>query len=177
MDFFVCLYVILAFSLLCLYIPHIKASLKYGASEFLHWAKLEHISGLNFPCGTKCSTVFLKGGIVFTAFNQEYILDQQKLVSVSLMNHKEIQRQYVSSAGGAIAGAMLLGPLGAIIGGSASLRSISNRSKYLVIAYKDFDESAETKYILFDVTKNGTYQGVLRHYRNLNRTPTQRNVL
>lgn len=37
---------------------------------------------------------------------------------------KEIQQQYVSSVGGAVGGAVLFGPLGAITGGRAKKKTV-----------------------------------------------------
>lgn len=111
--------------------------------------KLQLVGGLNLPEGTTCSTMCYEDKISFSANGQDFSLLADKLIDVSVMTTKEIQKQYVSSIGGAVAGAMLLGPIGAILGGSAQQKSIRKNNKYLVFTYLS-DE--ETKYVIFDVT-------------------------
>ncbi|WP_297236189.1 hypothetical protein [uncultured Flavonifractor sp.] len=114
--------------------------------------KLTLVGGsLNLPSGTTCKVKYNPNQITFSANGQEFILESSKMIDVSIMTQTDIQKQYVSSAGGAIAGALLLGPLGAIIGGSPSKKSIKSKQKYLVFSYISNDE---TNYIVFDITKD-----------------------
>ena len=46
-----------------------------------------------------------------------YELSKDKVTDIAVKTDVEIQQQYVSSAGGALAGGMLFGPLGAIVAG------------------------------------------------------------
>lgn len=63
----------------------------------------------------------------------------------------EIQQQYISSVGGAVGGAVLFGPLGAMIGGRAKKKTIKNEvHRYLIITY----QSPEIKYIGFEIGFN-----------------------
>jgi len=118
--------------------------------KYVARAKLQLVGGLmNLPQGSVCKAAYNKDGITFTASGQEFTLDSAKMLDVSVMTAKQIQQQYVSSAGGAIAGALLLGPLGAVLGGSVSKRKITSKSRYLVISYLSGEE---VKYIVFDVT-------------------------
>lgn len=145
-----------------------KVKKQYGKENLLCCAKLEHAYGLSFPQGAKCKAVFLRDRILFSAHNQEFSLSESKLVDVSVMKHTDIQKQYVSSAGGAIAGVKIAGPLGAMIGGSAKKRTIKSKSKYLVIAYKDAPDSPEAKYITFDITRaNSKVNSIPRNYKYL----------
>ena len=91
-------------------------------------------------------------------------METSKLLDVSVMTQTEIQKQYVSSVGGAVAGAVLLGPIGAIIGGRATKKTVNNTSKYLVITYIS-DE--ETKYIVFDTTNSFVGNGIKNKYKYL----------
>ncbi len=151
-----------------------KLMKQYGKENYICRVKLDHAYGLSFPQGTKCKTVFLKNQILFSAHNQEFSLGESKLVDVSIMKHTDIQKQYVSSAGGAIAGAMIAGPLGAMIGGSAKKRNVKSKSKYLVIAYKDAPESHEAKYITFDVTHaNSKVNSIPRNYKYLSNNQSE----
>ena len=78
--------------------------------------------------------------------------------------------------GGAIAGGMIFGPLGAVMGGGSSLRTISNRSKFLVFTYMpDRENETETQYILFNVTGKGIEAGKFaRKFRRLKQNPNIR---
>lgn len=112
--------------------------------------KLQLVGGLmDLPNGTICKVLYNEDRIIFSASGQEFTLNAEKMLDVSVMTPTEIQKQYVSSIGGAVAGAVLLGPLGAIIGGSASKKTVKNKMKYLVISYVS---GGDTKYIVFDVT-------------------------
>lgn len=128
--------------------------------------KLQLVGGLGeLPEGSNCKVKYNSEKIVFHVSGQEFTLDASKMLDVSIMTSTEIQQQYVSSIGGAVAGALLLGPLGAIIGGSASKKKITNKRKYLIFTYISTDE---TKYIVFDVTHNlGTGNNIKSTYRYL----------
>lgn len=114
--------------------------------------QLTLIGGLaNLPQGAVCDVYYNQVRIKFVVSGQEFNLDASKLLDVSVMTSTQIQQQYVSSIGGAVAGAVLLGPLGAIIGGSSKKKNINNTTRYLVISYISEEE---TKYLVFDVTNN-----------------------
>lgn len=132
-------------------IPQEKTAGNSIPSFSIDWrAKLQLVGGLEgLPQGSICKARYNRERIIFSASGQEFTLDASKMIDVSVMTPKEIQTQYVSSIGGAVAGALLLGPLGAIIGGSASKKKITNKKKYLIFTYISGDE---TKYIVFDVT-------------------------
>lgn len=74
-------------------------------------------------------------------------MTKNKVTDVSIKSETEINQQYVSSIGGAVAGSMLFGPLGAIIGGRSKKKNIRNTSIYLIFTYiKD----NKVNYITFD---------------------------
>lgn len=160
--------------LLISHLPEFKARKKYGKECFVAYAKLEHTYGLNFPQGAKVETIFLRDRILFSAHNQELSLSDSKLVDVSVMKLMDIQKQYVSSSGGAIAGAMIAGPLGAMVGGRTKARNVKSKSKYLVIAYKDTPDSQETKHITFDITRsNSNVKRIQRNYKYLSNVQSE----
>ena len=119
--------------------------------------KLQLVSGLmGLPQGSICKVHYTFDYIRFIASGQEFTLEAGNMLDVSIMTPAEIQKQYVSSIGGAVAGSLVmgafgLGALGAIIGGSASQKTIRMKRKYLVITYLS---NGETKYIVFDLTAN-----------------------
>ena len=84
----------------------------------------------------------------------KFNLDRERVRDVCLKTDIDIQKQYVSSSGGAIAGGLLFGPVGALIGGRTKQKKIKNVSTYLIITYTNDDE---IKYVGFDAT-NSTLQ-------------------
>lgn len=111
--------------------------------------KLQLVGGLDLAAGSICSAVCSPESISFSASGQTFTLSPEKLIDVSVMTPQEIQTQYVSSVGGAIAGGILLGPIGAALGGSAQKKKTKIVRQYLIFAYQ---ADPEVKYIVFDVT-------------------------
>lgn len=129
-----------------------KAKQKFGKDEFLFMGTFPILAGLHLPETAKCNVYCLRNRIVIEALRQEYSLPVNRIVDVSTMSKTQIQKQYVSNAGGAVAGGMMFGPLGALLGGGVSQRTIRNTSKFLIFTYKDTD-GENMKYIIFDATK------------------------
>ena len=74
-------------------------------------------------------------------------LDKSKITDMCIKTDREIQQQYVSSVGGAVGGAVLFGPVGAIIGGRSKKKTVKNEvHNYLIITY----QSPDIKYIGFE---------------------------
>lgn len=111
--------------------------------------KLQLVGGLDLAAGSICSAMCSPEFISFSASGQTFSLSPSKLIDVSVMTPQEIQTQYVSSVGGAIAGGILLGPIGAALGGSAQKKKTKIVRQYLIFAYQ---ADSEVKYIVFDVT-------------------------
>lgn len=110
---------------------------------------LQLVGGLDLAAGSICSAVCSPKSISFSASGQTFTLSPEKLIDVSVMTPQEIQTQYVSSVGGAIAGGIFLGPIGAALGGSAQKKKTKIVRQYLIFAYQ---ADSEVKYIVFDVT-------------------------
>ena len=68
------------------------------------------VSGLDLPEGTRCRLAYEDSCLRVTALDHDFTLAHEKVRTAAILTHKDIRRQYVSSAGGAVAGAMLLGP-------------------------------------------------------------------
>ena len=86
----------------------------------------------------------------FKSGSIQFNLAKSKIVDIAITTDTDIQKQYVSSIGGAVGGAVLFGPLGAIIGGRAKQKTTRTISYYLIITYKN--DTDELKYLGFDVT-------------------------
>lgn len=61
---------------------------------------------------------------IFTSGTMNFELEKSKITDMCIKTDKEIQQQYVSSVGGAVGGAVLFGPLGAITGGRAKKKTV-----------------------------------------------------
>lgn len=93
-------------------------------------------------------------------------LNYNQVISISLVTEKEVIEQSKSTVGRAVAGGVLLGPVGAIVGG---MSGIGNKTKnktrnFVVINYKS--RNGDIKIIRFEVPL-----GTLSHYKlieNLN---------
>lgn len=81
----------------------------------------------------------------------EFKLDRTKVIDVCVKTNTEIQKQYVSSVGGAIGGAVLFGPIGAMIGGRAKQKQSRTITNYLIVTYMKDDEIKYIAYELFNV--------------------------
>lgn len=126
-----------------------KKASRDGNEKALIAKNIKFVAGLNLPQGVLCDVSCFSTEISISVNRQEFVLSANKLIDVSIMTNTEIQKQYVSSVGGAVAGAILLGPIGAVLGGSASKKSIKTNTKYLIFTYED---GSDQKYIAFDAT-------------------------
>ncbi|WP_312280804.1 hypothetical protein [Oscillibacter sp.] len=152
---------------LAIVFPQIQAQRKYGKGEFKFLGKFKFVSGLNLPQNAKCKVVCLNKKIAVEAIGQEVNLSTEKIINVDILTNTEIQKQYVSSVGGAIAGAMVLGAFGAILGGAATQRNIKINTKYLIFTYRGEDKP---EYIIFDASNNiASAKRFCKEFRGLNK--------
>ena len=128
--------------------PAVKKPVTRDADKPFFSGRFIHSSGLNLPAGVKCKVSVFPDRLLITGMSQDFSLSHSKVRNVSISTQKEVQKHYVSSAGGAVAGGILFGPIGAAIGGSAKEKNIRTYTRFLIFAYGE-TESAETKYIIF----------------------------
>ena len=112
-------------------------------------AVLAHVNGLSIPENTLCQIHSYPDVIEIKANGISFKLDKSKLNDICVKTDVEIQSQYVSSIGGAVGGAILFGPLGAMIGGRAKNKKNRITHRYLIFTYTKDDT---VKYIGFDAT-------------------------
>lgn len=110
-----------------------------------------HQAGLPLAEGSMCSVKYTEDRFVISGGGSEFNLSYDKITDVTVKTDIEIQKAYVSSIGGAIGGAVVFGPLGAMIGGRAKEKKSTSRYYYLIITYLKDDK---IEYISFDVTAN-----------------------
>lgn len=122
-------------------------NLKSQNAHFM--VQLKHFNGLPLAEGVLTQCFWCYGKAVFEANGASFNLDLSKITDISIKTDVEIQKQYVSSVGGAVAGAAVFGPIGAMIGGRAKQKKTKQVTQYLIFTYVDNDE---LKYIAFDCT-------------------------
>ena len=114
-----------------------------------HVASFKHMTGLPAPEGSLCTLFLCPDKIEIDCNGTKFNLNKSKIISVDMKTDVEIQKQYVSSIGGAVGGAVVFGALGAMIGGRAKEKKSSIIHTYLIFSYKK-DEDID--YISFDIT-------------------------
>ena len=114
-------------------------------------SSVAHQVGLPLAEGTKCSIEYGIDGFKINGGGIDFKLPLEKVTDVSMTTEAEIQKAYISSIGGAVGGAVLFGPLGAMVGGRVKTKEDRSVTNYLVFTYL---KEGEVKYIAFDVTSN-----------------------
>ena len=115
-------------------------------------ATFTHIAGLPFADGAECNVLLDNEEYIFERTGTLVHLPFAKVQDVACKTKKEIQNNYVSSIGGAIGGAYLFGPIGAMIGGRTKKITNVKTEKFFMIAY---EKDGETAYVAFDCQKAG----------------------
>lgn len=156
---FVLILVLIAFIVFCIKMVGKTSKAKKTQKERVNQLKASgmllqdtfaHVSGLSIAENVFCTMRSYADRYEIHANGAEMNLQRSKVTDVSIKTDTEIQTQYVSSVGGAVGGAVLFGPLGAIIGGRAKQKKTKTVSQYLIITY--WSGENELKYICFDVT-------------------------
>lgn len=121
-----------------------------------------HVNGLPIAENILCVIYSRPTKYEITANGATFNLEKNKVTDVCLKTDVEIQKQYVSSIGGAVGGAVLFGPLGAMIGGRAKKKKTKQTHTYLIFTY---ESDGEIKYIGFDVTNNFNASKLVNEFR------------
>lgn len=124
----------------------------------------KHIAGLPVAEGMDCFIYLCNDKIIFERNGSTYNLLMDKINDISIKTDVEIQKAYVSSVGGAIGGAVLFGPLGAMVGGRAKAKTTRNLQKFLIFTY---EKEENVDYISFDVTNAPGSNAFIKHFQTL----------
>lgn len=136
-------------------------------SGLLIYTAFNHVSGLPIPENLSCEIRSYEDRIDFKAGTTNIKLPRKKITDMCIKTDTEIQNQVVSSVGGAIAGGVMFGTLGAIIGGRAKNKKVKTTTQYLVITY--IGEQGGLKYIGFDIKNNlPSAAKLVKEFRELN---------
>lgn len=112
-------------------------------------ARFPLVSGLDLPAGVSCTLCCFPDRLTVDAAGRPYTLPRERILGAALSTVKDVQRQYVSSAGGALAGGMLLGPIGALLGGMVKEKRIRTSTRLLLLTYAPAD-GGEARTLVFD---------------------------
>ena len=114
-----------------------KKALKKRMSEVgaIDAARLEHVAGLPISEGKVCDCFLMPNAIMIEVNQSQYYIGSGQLTEVSVKKDVEIKEAYVSSAGGALAGGLMFGALGAAVGGRVKKKRDLKVKKFLVIGY------------------------------------------
>lgn len=94
-----------------------------------------HMDGLPLSEGAPCSLTYEETALHIKGGGNTFNLALHKITDIDIKTDVEIQKAYISSAGGALGGAMLFGALGAIIGGRVKEKTTRSCENYLIVTY------------------------------------------
>lgn len=114
-------------------------------------ASFLHTVGLPIAENTDCNLYLCDDKIVIDGNNMTFTLSKEKLIDVTVKSDVEIQKSYVSSLGGAVAGGLLFGAVGALIGGRIKEKRTRDIKNYLIFTY---EKEGNPESIAFNVTYN-----------------------
>lgn len=141
--------VLIAFLIFCVYMAIQNSKGKKNMKETMH-TKLfvNHFYGLPVVEGTHTVIEDIKEEFLFTASGNEFRLNKNKITDISIKRDVDIQKQYVSSVGGAIGGAALFGSVGAMIGGRAKEKKTKTVNRYIIFTY--IKDDGNINYMTFE---------------------------
>ncbi len=150
---------LVAFIVFCIYMAIKTSKIKKMQKKALKQLKTQgltqqvvtmHTYGLPVAEGVACTIQAYNDHLDFFSGTTHISLTREKITDMCVKGETEIQQQYVSSIGGAVGGAVLFGPLGAMIGGRAKKKTTKTTTFYLIITYKNNEGSIS--YLGFDVS-------------------------
>lgn len=144
----------------------------YGRDRFRFLGLFPLAGGLSLPEGVPCCVARLSDGILVEAEGQQFWLPDRRLTGVSVLSRQEAERYYVSSAGGAVAGGMAFGALGAALGGRIRKKTVRKRQKFLIITYLDKTEE-NTGCLVFDAGKSPSVSRFVQLGKELRARPAR----
>lgn len=109
-------------------------------------------SGLPIASGTSCSVKLNENVMSIESSGTVFNISIDKITDISIKTDREIQtaQHYVSSSGGAIAGALMFGIPGALVGGRAKKKKTTTvtYSHFMIVTYKKDDTVAYVAFAL-----------------------------
>ncbi|OMF23476.1 hypothetical protein BK133_24095 [Paenibacillus sp. FSL H8-0548] len=96
-----------------------------------------HIYGLPVQNGTLVELTVENGFVMFKAPNFSAKIDRHKIRVASAMTQSDFAKQEKSVIGRAVVGGLLVGPMGAVVGGMSGIGTKDKKGGFLVINYKN----------------------------------------
>lgn len=125
-----------------------KADRIAKCQEILKSCTMKHVNGLPIAEDMICNIRSDDDRFIFSSGTMNFELEKSKITDMCIKTDKQIQEQYISSVGGAVGGAVLFGPIGAMIGGRAKKKTVKSEiHNYLIITY----QSPDIKYMGFEI--------------------------
>lgn len=128
-----------------------KKAQKQYENSFISNLQYPHLSGLNLPAGTNCMFRYNESSVVFETGSQRFTMSMQQVMDMSVITLSQMKSQMVSDAGKAVAGGMMFGAVGAMVGGSAKIKNFTAETPCLVITYRS---NGEIKQVILDVSSD-----------------------
>lgn len=139
-------------------------------NDMLNHAVFPHVSGLPIAENVMCKLCSYPDRIEFMSGSANITLARNKITDICVKSETEIQKQMVSNPGGAIAGAMMFGAVGAIIGGKPKTKKQKTTSFYLIITY--VKSQNELSYIVLNATGSFSAHKFVKEFHALNSNST-----
>lgn len=122
----------------------------------------KHMAGLPLAEGIECRILFDENAITVSGAGNSFRVAYDKITDLAIKTDTEIQKSYVSSIGGAVGGAMLFGPLGAMVGGRAKEKTSTAVEYYFIITY---NKDGALDYLSFQIYAFSMANKLIRQYR------------
>ena len=114
-------------------------------------AFLRHVAGLPVSEGAVCGLFLLPNAIAVESNASSFYIGFGQITEITVKTDVEVREAYVSSAGGALAGGIMFGALGAMVGGRTKKKTTRNYTKFLIIGYNPSD-GGQTNFASFEYT-------------------------
>lgn len=138
------------------------------------YGNYKHMTGLTVNEGANVDLFVCNDRIVMESNGTQFNLDNNKILDVTIKTETEIRKAYVSSIGGAVGGAVLFGPLGAMIGGRAKKKTDKTVKSYLIFTY---DKGDKTDFISFEIINFLKTDKIVKYFKdNSNKTKKEINL-
>lgn len=156
----------------------ISKKLKEKNNEFntkiIIYGNFKHMAGLTVNEGANVDLFVCDDKVIMESNGIKFNLDNDKILDVTIKSESEIKEAYVSSIGGAVGGAVLFGPLGAMIGGRAKKKTDKTVKNYLIFTY---DKGDKTDFISFEILNFLNADKIVKYFKDsANKTKKEINL-
>lgn len=127
-----------------------------------------HVLGLPIPEETGCALVFEEDNLKIKTVetnSSQFRVAYNKIVNLQTQTVYDVQNTMVSNPGGAIAGAMIFGAPGAMVGGRAKKKEVRTAKYYFIITYKKDNTLAHLHFRLWGAGEALRAKKLIEKYR------------